>query len=590
MPFDIFTAAAVRDELARVALGGRVEKIIQTSEFAVSVRVWRREWAGSIVLSADARYARIYATTAKLAKGLESPPAFLMLLRKYCTGSRITGVDQVYLDRILRLDMASSGHGVVTLIAELMGNRSNLILVDGDAAILGAIKLIGPRQSRTRRIAPHVRYEPPPAQPRSPAFGVGEKLDPLDPADRAAIRAALGQAPSHPPAVEVLVGLLRGCSPSIAGDVLRRAATVTGGAGTSGEDSRSVDAVMAAMSAQYRLLETRQWSPIVIRREGRLIDYRAYALPEVEGAEPSADMSSAIELVTSGIESMDALLSSRARLRKVIQARAGEIESRRVSLARGLKGASGADMLLESGKMILGFQHAIAPAQSSLHVAEMALTIALDPKLGPVENAERYFKRHRKAREAARRIPALVERAEADAQFVDELLTYVDIAETAADLSRIEAELRTRFGATPPAGKPKASGPGRILSVNLGSGMRILIGKSARQNEEVTFKLAGRSDLWLHARGVPGAHVVLQGGARSAGDQLSDAEREGVSIAASLAAYYSRARNETAADVIVARVKDVRHLPAGAPGQVTVRNEWTVRAHPSPIEPIEMES
>src|ERR1022692_4147842 len=94
MPFDVFTMAAVRDELDAVVLGARVDKVIQTSELAVALKLWRREWSGHLVMSAAASHARVYVTEGKLAKGFETPSPFLMLLRKYCTGGRIEAIRQ----------------------------------------------------------------------------------------------------------------------------------------------------------------------------------------------------------------------------------------------------------------------------------------------------------------------------------------------------------------------------------------------------------------------------------------------------------------------------------------------------------------
>ena len=572
MPFDIFTAAAMRDELAVKITGARVDKIIQTSQLAVSLRMWSKGWSGSVVISADASSARVYATEAKLSKGMETPPPFLMLLRKYCTSGRVTRVEQVPLDRILTLDISQHEHGDIRLIAEIMGNRSNVILVDADGTILGALRLIGARQSRTRRIFPHVRYEPPGDQPRSKAFGEGAKLDPTADEDLPKIRAAIGQIPPEMTVENALVGVLRGCSPAIARDIRARMPALSTGASLPA-------ALIAAVEEQYDLLRTRAWTPIVIRRDGVPVGYRAYAEPPVPDADPCGSMSAAIERVSEGLESTDALQAARKRVQSVIDGRATEIQSRLASLRKGLESATTSDALLEAGNLVLGFQYQLELGQDLLEIPEMDTRIDLDPELGPVENAERYFKRYRKARDAGKRLPALIGRAESDAQFVEELSAFVDLAETTADLTRIEGELHSRFNPKPERAKSRpASRLGRVLTVDLPDGSKVLVGRSARQNEEVTFKLAGRGDIWLHARGVPGAHVVLKGDEGSVGP------------AASLAAYYSKARGEKAVDVIVARVKDVHRFPGGAPGQVTVRESRTVRVSPESIDELAISS
>ena len=570
MPFDIFTAAAIRDELETRALNARVDKVIQTSALAVALRLWSPGWSGWVLFSADARHPRVYATESKFSKGVETPPPFVMLLRKYCIGGRLNRLHQVHLDRILEVGILHHDHGQVTLVTELMGNRSNVILVDADGSILGSLKHVGRRQSRTRRIMPHERYQLPPNQPRRPEFGGGPKIDPLSQAERPSLVAALGQKPASMPLVEALVGLVQGCSPAIAREIEARVSPPA-------DPQHMVNAVVE----QYSILESREWSPIVICRDGRPVDFRAYSEPAVDGSEPAPSMSEAVEAVSDGMESTDALTAARARVLTAVGRRRTEVQSRLESLRRGLAAARDGERFRHAGDMVLGFQYQIEPGQETLQVDGLEGSISLDPDLSAVENAERYFKRYRKAREATKRLPPLIERAEADLALVEELGTFADLAETPGDLKRIEAELQARFGGEQPGGKKsRPNQPGRLLTVDLPDGGTATIGRSARQNEEVTFKVAGRSDYWLHARGVPGAHVAVRGLAE-------DADESSLAAAASLAAYYSKARAESYVDVIVARVRDVHRAPGGAPGQVTVRNGQTIRVPPRSVGDIE---
>ena len=582
MPFDVFTMAAIRDELDATTTGARVDKILQPSELSVAFRLWKPGWSGHIVMAAAASRARIYATQGKLAKGFETPSSFLMLLRKYATGSRIAEIRQAHLERLLSIELDTHEFGRVSIITEIMGNHSNVILIDGERVVLGAIKLIGPRQSRVRRISPHVPYEPPPPQKRAPVFGEGPKLDPLQPSFVDAFVETIANAPADLSLRDGLVGLLMGCSPLVAGDVARRAGRLPADpvSGIAPSD------LAAAVGTQYGLLVSHAWEPAVIEREGVAIDFKAYMLAEDTGAVKAPTMSAAIEAVSEGVESSDALRAGRTRLQGLIARRRSEIESRRASLQRGLQTAQRADELREAGNLILGFQYQLEPGSDTFEVPEGGITLSLDPSLTPVENAERYFKRYRKARDAGKRVPALLRAAEGDLEFVQELDTYADLAETPGDLKRVESELQTRFGPKAPA-KAKEAGAGTPRSVDLGRGARALIGRSARQNEEVTFKLAGRNDIWLHAQGMPGAHVAVTGADTDALEQLEGDQGIPIRAAASLAAYYSKARQEKAADVIVARVRDIHRLPGGAPGQVTVRSHKTVRVAPRSPEDLD---
>ena len=495
-------------------------------------------------------------------------------------------------------------------MTEIMGNRSNVILVGGDGTVLGAIKLIGPRQSRLRKILPHAVYEPPPPQARAAMLGAGPKIDPLAESGRDQILQVLEDI-RHVTVRDALVGLVQGCGPSIANDIARRA----GLDGKALVEVADPSGLVAAIGAQYDLLRSRAWSPVIIYRgesqkpetgslkpgtsldrqsasgawagtgsgvercEPTPVDFRAYAEPFVDGARPAPSMSAAIEMVSEGLESSDALRSGRRRVREALEKRRTEVESRLASLQRGLEAAERADSLRDAGNLVLGFQYQIQPGDKQLDLPDTGLTVDIDPTLTPVENAERYFKRYRKAREAGKKVPGLIEAAKHDLDFVEELDAYVDLAESPADLNRLESELADRFGSKAKK-KVRLVGTGRPLTVDLGGGTEALVGRSARQNEEVTFKLAGRGDLWLHARGFAGAHVVVRDAMTDLLPRLDSPEGEPIRLAAALAAYFSKARNEGAADVIVARVRDVHRIPGGAPGQVTVRESRTIRVRP----------
>ncbi len=578
MPFDIFTTAAVADQLAACTPGCRIDKVVATSDLTIGLKLWGRDYSGWLVASASPNHPHIYLSHGKLAKATDVPPPFVMLLRKYFRGARIQSVHQEHLERVLVVDIATHEFGELELVAEIMGNRSNVILVSGDGEILGAQKLIGPQQSRIRRILPHCRYEPPPEPIRRDASGeLVTRIDPIEDrvANFAAVRDRLTSLPADSSVTSALVATLRGCSPSVASDICARADVDP----QAGIGSVSSDRLIAAIGAQFELLESRNWSPILLYRDGVPTDYRAYDSPSVPDSMPMPDISRAIEEASEGQESTDALLSAREALRELIRRRRRELDGRIQSMEKGIEKGKKAEELREMGGLVLGYQYQIEPGASLLELPDLEQQIPLDPKQTAVENAEGYFKRYRKAKEAARKLPALIEEARNDLAFVEELEMYVDIAATPNDLARIRTEFVDRFGsAKSTTSKKRPAGAGQPLKIDRPAGAQILVGRSARQNEEVTFKLAGRSDLWFHARGVPGAHVVLR---RLHHDPDEALEQDpDVNTAASLAAHFSKARSERFADVIVARVRDIHRISGGAPGQVRVRNDRNVRVEP----------
>ena len=467
MPFDVFTMAAIGDECNECIVGSRIDKIIQPSDLAIALKLYGRGQSNWLLASANASNSRVYLTAQKLAKGFETPSPFIMLMRKYCLGARLEAVRQIRLERVLMYDFIGQSEGSVTLVVEIMGNRSNVILKAQDETILGALKLIGPHQSRIRRIVPHARYELPPTQSRAVVFGPDlPKLDPLGGhAVLDDVKRLLAEAPGEMKIKDALVGLLLGCSPAIAGDIALRA----GAAPSSPLSETTPDALLDGISGQYRLLVYRAWSPVVITRDDVPVDFRAYAEPPLPNAFPAATMSSAIDKVSEGRESTDALKSVRLRVRSSMTRRKSEIEGRIASLNDGLVASTRAQELRESGEMILGYQYNLQPGATQLDIPELGLAIRLDPKLGPIDNAESYFKRYRKAREAGKKIPQILSSARLDLAFIEELEMYIDLAQTTSDLSRLETEFAARFGGRH-SQKKRQAGTGQPLTVTLKSG------------------------------------------------------------------------------------------------------------------------
>jgi predicted ribosome quality control (RQC) complex YloA/Tae2 family protein len=205
------------------------------------------------------------------------------------------------------------------------------------------------------------------------------------------------------------------------------------------------------------------------------------------------------------------------------------------------------------------------------------LRIALDPLLGPVEQAERMFRRAAKFERAAVIIPLRRAELQQDLALIEQLALDLAGAANQPEIAVVVDELRAagllseKGAPARPLRQPK-SGP--LLRLRSSSGLEVIVGRNARQNERVTFEEAHPEDLWLHARGVPGAHVVIRTGGGAP-------DEETVLSAAQMAAYHSGARGDAAVGVIVTRRRWVQRAPGGKTGQVLVKQEErvvTVRA------------
>jgi predicted ribosome quality control (RQC) complex YloA/Tae2 family protein len=250
------------------------------------------------------------------------------------------------------------------------------------------------------------------------------------------------------------------------------------------------------------------------------------------------------------------------------------LERRRQSIARELRSPEEIDRLRISGEWILALSASIQPRQALLELpAELEQPpVALDAALAPAENAARYFSRYRKARRARDMAEPRLAEVEAELAYIVQLAADLALAADRPEIDAVHGQLgEAGYLRRPPARASQPQGPRRYTSQE---GFAIVVGRNSRQNEQVTFELAAADDLWLHARGLPGSHVVI----RSAGRPVGEATLQ---QAAGLAAYFSRGRDEAWVDVVVVERRHVRRAPGGRPGMVIVDGGKTLRVRPS---------
>ena len=457
----------------------------------------------------------------------------------------------------------------VTLIVEAMGRHANVILVDADGVVLEAIKRVGPRLSRVRPILPGRLYVPPPLQ---------AKLDPTDVSERR-LHEILDEAKPAQPVWRILVGGIRAVSPLLAREVVHRA---TGNALTKARDLNGPDARLSPLLDAFQgvLIHVweHDWQPTVALEEGAVTAYAPYALTMYGERQEMETISAAIDRYeqTASGEGEAApgagYAAAKARVQVLLDGARKRVSSRRRSLERQLIPQEELDRLRRCGEMTLAYAHAVQPGDRQLEaqvdLEGPPLIIDLDPRRTAVENAQAYFERYEKAKSATAEIPALLVRADLEQQYLDQLATDLDLATNRPDIDDVRTALAEAGYAPQSKGtKPQRGQPLRVVA---DEGMIILVGRSARQNHQITFRRAGPDDLWLHAVDVPGSHVVVLSGGRPVPEDV-------LVRAAKLAAQHSAARGEAGVLVAYTRRRYVRPIRNGRPGMVTYRREETIR-------------
>ncbi len=566
MYFDALTMAAVADQLRPQILGGRVQQVLLPDDLSVGMEVYAHGERRYLLASAHPEHARLHLAGEKLRRGVEKPTPLLLSLRKYVRGGRITAIEQPPFERALHIAVQHP-EGDTTLIVEVMGRYSNIVLVAEEGLILECIKRVGPEKSRYRTILPQQFYVPPPPQ---------SKLDPTD-VTELRLRDILSDASPESPIWRALVAGIRGVSPLMAREVVCRA---LGDAEAAVSQVAKISPLLDAFQDMLMPVWERRWQPSIVKRGERLVAFAPYPLTQYGDWEEVEGISQAVEAYYGQLVGAGAYAAAKRIAREAIVRARERVRRKQEALERSRVSQAQVDELRLKGEMILAYAHRIEPGQRELaapvELGEPPLLIKLDPTISPVENAQRYFKRYKKAKSGAGEIPALLQRAELEMRYLDQLETDLDLAASRPEIQEVEASL-AEAGYIREKRRRRKVGRSQPLAVNSQDGLLILVGKNSRQNEEITFRRAAPSDLWLHVRDAPGSHVIVKSGGREVPEAT-------LRQAAQLAAYYSQARGSSHVAVAYTERRYVRPIKGAAPGLVTYTREKTIRVVPKSRE------
>ena len=567
MPLDAICLQGVVGELAPQLTGSRIEKIQQPArdQIILLLRGSRR-----LFLNAGANQPRIHLTE-QLRDNPSQPPMFCMLLRKHLSGGIIESIRQEPLERVVTLTVLASDEmgerGRFTLVWEGMPRRANLILCDRDGRIIDCLRRVDLEAEQDRQVLPGLFYRLPTRQDKRSPLSVTEEE----------FAALLGRTAPDAPLDGWLLDTFTAISPLVARELTVRACGSTDAHVSQG------NALWDVFSHWQRAVNENTFTPTLIKRNGSLADftygpvtqYGTYAETEVYDSfshlldDFYEKREQAERVKQKGRDLLKTATTARDRVRRKLAAQEKEMAA---CLDR--------DHLRICGELITANLYRMERGQSRLTAQNYYdencadVDIPLDVRLSPQENAARYFKQYAKAKTAEKYLTAQLQRGREELQYLESVLQELAQAESEQDFNDIRTELtdggylRGRGKKQP--GFQRASKPREFRS---SAGLRILVGRSNRQNDRLTTKDADKRDVWLHTQKIHGSHVILcTGGA--------EPDEQSLMEAASLAAYFSQAQGSTKVPVDYTPVKFVKK-PAGAkPGMVVYTTYQTMLADP----------
>jgi predicted ribosome quality control (RQC) complex YloA/Tae2 family protein len=559
MYLDVFTISALVDEFLDVLVGGRVQDSIDVDETGIGLEIYAQHQRRYLYMSADHQRPRVHLVPEKLRRGLVKPTQLGLLFRRKVEGGFISHVSQPEWERILHLDVEGP-EGQVTIIVEPMERRSNLLLVQ-DGIILDSLRRVGPDENRYRVSLPNHEYVPPPPQTG--------KLNPLWLTLEDLIGIFVQNEDPKRKTQQLLTARLLGFSPLVAREVLHRAGASPNQKAANADPER----LLSAIKALVEPLARREWQSGVAENERGIEAFSVYPLESISGWRRTDSLSEALTLFYNAPVGADAYKAAKEPVREAVHEAQAKVGARLASLQKSMTDESERETLRQSGELILAYQYAIQKGQTELRAQYDAdapeLVIALDPADTPLENAQRYFDRYNRAKRALEDVPSLIESTQAELAYLTQLETDLELATNWPEIDEVQQTLQSHgYWRGKPAQRIAGGGKSAPLRVVSADGFVIWVGRNSRQNEMVTFDKGSPNDLWLHARDVPGAHVIIKTDGRTPPESV-------IEQAAALAAYYSAKQGDSKVIVDVTERRYVRKIKGGGPGMVTYRNEET---------------
>ncbi|WP_427192097.1 Rqc2 family fibronectin-binding protein FbpA [Streptococcus sanguinis] len=539
MSFDGFFLHHMTEELRRELVGGRIQKINQPFEQELVLQIRSNRQSHKLLLSAHSVFGRVQLTETTF-ENPAVPNTFIMVMRKYLQGAVIEAIQQVENDRILEISVSNKneiGDSVaVTLVIEIMGKHSNIILLDkASGKIIEAIKHVGFSQNSYRTILPGSTYVAPP-QPSS--------LNPFTVGDEKLFEILQTEEIEPKRLQQIFQGLGRDTATELSGRLTA--------------DKLKTFRAFFASPTQPSLTE-KSFSALLF-------------------SDSKTQMSTLSELLDTFYKDKAERDRVNQQASELIRRVENELEKNRKKLGKQeeeLLATENAEEFRQKGELLTTFLHQVPNNQDQVELDNYytgeKIIISLDKALTPNQNAQRYFKRYQKLKEAVKHLTSLIEETRTTILYLESVETALAQA-SLTEIAEIREELiQTGFIRRRQREKiQKRQKPEKYLATD--GQTIILVGRNNLQNDELTFKIAKKDELWFHAKDIPGSHVVITGNLQPSDEVKTDA--------AELAAYFSKARLSNLVQVDMIETRKLNKPTGGKPGFVTYTGQKTLRVTP----------
>ena len=552
----------LKKEITDRALGARVDKIYQPNKEELVFLLRTRQEAFKLLLSARANSPRIHFTQ-YAPENPKVPPMLCMLLRKRLSGAKLVEVRQPGLERLLYLDFDAAnelGDKVrLSLVIEIMGKYSNIILVDGQGKIVDALKRVDEEMSSQRLVQPGLAYELPPAQNKPCML----ECQPEE------IVEAIVHQPKNQSLNKGILNALQGLSPVVCREIEHQV-----GRGqelfTRDLTQEQRERLRFFLERLFTTVRDTAGEPYMVTKiKGKPMEFSFLNIVQYGTLASVSRWEDFSSLLDEFYEERDRQDRMRVKAQDLLRllANASERLSRKINLQRGeLARSEDREHLRVCGDLINANLYRIERGSAfadleNFYDENRLMRVKLDPALNATQNAQKYYKEYRKAKTAQQVLGEQIAQAEQELLYVDSVFDCLSRAQSESELNEIRQELREEGYLKAVRDKRKPPAPLAPLEFVSSEGFRILVGRNNRQNDKLTLKQANNNDIWLHTKNIPGSHTIIVTGGRQPGDAT-------LKEAAMLAAYHSRAKDSSQVPVDYTQVRYVSKPQGAKPGMV----------------------
>lgn len=550
--------------------GGRIDKIYQNkNDLLINIRARGQKEKLFISISGSPR---IYFSDENF-ETLQNPPAFCMLLRKHLENNQILEVSQYKMDRIIKIMVKSldelGEYSKKSLIIELMGKHSNVILIDEDnKKIIDSLKRINFNLSSVREILPGLTYNE-----EDISHG-------LNPCELNSISEIIINSEENLNLKSFFLKKFTGISPQMCRELEYRS-NIDFKRNVSSLSEIEIKNLDENFLEIFKNIKENNFEPIKIFRDGLFKDFYSIDLNEL-GEDEKVKVQSISSLLEEYYNSKflrDSLGSKSKELKKSVKKHIDKIKRKVSNQANELNTALHRERFKVYADLISSNFYKIEKGVDSVIVDNFyndmeEINIPLDPTLDGPSNASKYYKKYSKLKNAALFLTKQIEIGNSEISYLESILLNIDLAESPDEIADIYEELEKEgyLKKKKKKIKKKKDSEENYIKIKTEDGFDIFVGKNNRQNDYLTHKKAKKNDLWFHVKDAPGSHVILKNDNR-------DFTNNALLTAAKVAAKYSSLSKSQNIPVDYTFKANVKRHPANKPGLVNYTNYKTINVN-----------